>query len=462
MMQDSVEFIDEEKIVKMLEAGALADDGEIMAILDKAENFEGLTPIEVAALLAIEKQELLERMFSIAGKIKEHIYGDRVVMFAPLYVSDYCVNNCDYCGFSCKCKFDRKKLTMDEVREEVKILEKMGHKRLALEAGEDPVNCSIEYILDCINTIYSLKLENGEIRRVNVNIAATTVEDYKKLLDVGIGTYILFQETYHEPTYKAMHHSGPKRNYTYHTTAFDRAMTAGIEDVGGGVLFGLYDYRFEVMGLMLHNAHLEEHFGVGFHTISVPRICEAPGNSLEKYKHLVDDETFMKIVAVLRLAVPFTGMIVSTRESAEMRKKVISMGVSQLSGGSSVEVGGYSTREKHGSQFSVTDDRSAGDIIYSLMDEGLIPSFCTACYRKGRTGDRFMSLAKSGNIKNVCLPNALMTLMEYSLDYGDIKFQKKAWELITSKIGQIENKKIYDLTYKNLALLKQGKRDLYI
>ncbi|MBR1737929.1 MAG: [Firmicutes bacterium] len=344
----------------------------------------------------------------------------------------------------------------------VEILEKMGHKRLALEAGEDPVNCPIDYILECINTIYSMKADNGEIRRVNVNIAATTVENFKKLKEVGIGTYILFQETYHKETYERVHIAGPKKNYEYHTTAFDRAMEAGIDDVGGGVLFGLYDYKYEIMGLMLHNEHLEEKFGVGFHTISVPRLCKAEGNDMDKFKYIVSDEEFKKLVAIIRLAVPFTGMIISTRESKEMRKELIKLGISQISGGSSVEVGGYSARESGGNQFKMADHRSAQEIIYWLMDEGLVPSFCTACYRKGRTGDRFMSLAKSGNIKNVCLPNALMTLKEYSLDYGNEKFREKAEKLISEKIDYIENEKVRELVKNNLKELENGKRDLYI
>ena len=461
-MQQEKFFIDEVYMNQLLNQAKQVSDGEIERILDKADRFEGLQHEDVAALLMAEKPEHWDRIFRIAGKIKEHIYGERVVLFAPLYVSDYCVNKCEYCGFNCDNQFERRQLTMDEIRKEVEILEKMGHKRLAIEAGEDPKNCPIEYILECIRTIYDMKFENGEIRRANVNIAATTVENYKKLLDIGIGTYILFQETYHKETYERVHVAGPKKNYRYHTTAFDRAMEAGIEDVGGGVLFGLYDYRFEVLGLMLHNEHLEEMFGVGFHTISVPRICDADGVDRVRYKYAVDDESFKKIVAIIRLAVPFTGMIVSTRETAEMRAELIKMGISQVSAASSVEVGGYAMREKKGSQFSVADERSAKEVIYWLMDEGLIPSFCTACYRKCRTGDRFMSLAKSGNIKNVCLPNALMTLKEYTLDYGDPVFNEKAEAIIADKVQNIENDKIQALVLENLARMDAGERDLYI
>lgn len=455
-------FIDEQYMTQLLEQAKQTDMAEITRILDKADRFEGLTHQEVASLLMLEDQEQLHRMFSIAYKIKQHIYGNRIVMFAPLYVSDYCINECKYCSYNCNHRFERKRLNMDEVREEVKILESMGHKRLAVEAGEDDVNCPIEYILECIKTIYDMKFENGEIRRLNVNIAATTVENYKKLKDVGIGTYILFQETYHKPTYLDMHVSGPKRNYEYHTTAFDRAMQGGIDDVGGGVLFGLYDPYFEVLGLMLHNEHLEKEFGVGFHTISVPRIRKADGALQTNFQYAVDDETFKKLVAVIRLAVPFTGMIVSTRESKEMRKELIRLGISQMSAGSATGVGGYREGQESHAQFEVVDERDAMSVIKWIMDEGMVPSFCTACYRSGRTGDRFMSLAKSGNIKNVCLPNALMTLAEYTLDYGDEEFKQKAYATIEREIPKIENEKIRELTRQNIEKIKQGERDFFV
>ncbi|MBQ2614208.1 MAG: [Clostridia bacterium] len=455
-------FIDEQYIEKLLENAKTTDAKEIDRILDKADSFEGLTHQEVASLLMLENPEQLKRMFSIAHKIKQHIYGNRIVMFAPLYVSDYCVNECKYCSYNCKHKFERKRLTMDEVREEVKILESMGHKRLAVEAGEDDENCPIEYILECMKTIYDMKFENGEIRRLNVNIAATTVENYQKLKEVGIGTYILFQETYHKPTYLDMHISGPKRDYDYHTTAFDRAMQGGIDDVGGGVLFGLYNPYFEVMGLMLHNEHLEKEFGVGFHTISVPRIRKAEGALQSQYPYAVDDETFKKLVAIIRLAVPFTGMIVSTRESKDMRKELIRLGISQMSAGSATGVGSYQKNKKAHVQFEVIDERDAMSVIKWIMDEGMVPSFCTACYRSGRTGDRFMSLAKSGNIKNVCLPNALMTLAEYTLDYGDEEFKQKAIQTIERELPNIENEKVRELTRENIEKIKQGQRDLFV
>lgn len=462
-MKECGNFIDHQYIMDLLEQSKSAGDAKITEILDKAERFDGLTPEEVAVLLTTDNKEHQKRIFKIADKIKQHIYGDRIVMFAPLYVSDYCVNNCSYCGFNCKNKFQRTRLSMDEIREEVKILEAMGHKRLALEAGEDPINCDIEYILDCMRTIYDMKLGNGEIRRVNVNIASTTVENYKKLKEVGIGTYILFQETYHRETYERVHIGGPKKNYEYHLTAFDRAMEAGIDDVGGGVLFGLSDdWRYEILGLMLHNKHLEDTFGVGFHTISVPRMCPAEGNDLSCF-HSLEDDTFLRIVSIIRLAVPFTGIIISTRENSKMRKELIRLGVSQMSGGSSVDVGGYSKgNHSKGSQFVTSDDRSAQDIIRWIMEEGMVPSFCTACYRKGRTGDRFMELAKTGNIKNVCLPNGLMTLKEYALDYGDESFLKLANEVIEKHIPNIENDKVRALVMENLKKLEQGERDLFL
>ncbi len=455
-------FIDSKYIENLLLTAKDATDQEIENILDKADRFEGLTHHEVAVLLQTDNAKHMDRIFEVAGNIKKHIYGERVVMFAPLYVSDYCVNKCAYCGFRCDHDYPRKRLTMDEIREEVRILESMGHKRLAVEAGEDPVNCPIEYIEEVLKTIYDMKFKNGEIRRANVNIAATTVENYRRLKNAGIGTYILFQETYHQPTYEKLHLAGPKRDYWYHTTAFDRAQQGGIDDVGGGVLFGLYDYKFEVLGLLLHNEHLEKRFNVGFHTISVPRIREADGADNTAAHYVPTDEEFLKLVAIIRMAVPFTGMIVSTRESMEIRKKLISIGISQVSGGSSVEVGGYAMREANAPQFILADSRPAGTIIEWLMDEGLVPSFCTACYRKGRTGDRFMSLAKSGNIKNVCLPNALTTLCEYAQDYGDDSFRAKADQIIEKHIPTILNEKVRQLTIDNIVRIKAGERDLYL
>ncbi|MDR1650703.1 MAG: [FeFe] hydrogenase H-cluster radical SAM maturase HydG [Synergistaceae bacterium] len=453
--------IDAARVESILELARGTDGKRLDSILDRAEALKGLSPEDTAALLATDSPRHIERMFRIAGRIKEAIYGERVVMFAPLYVSDHCVNKCEYCGYSCGNKFTRRRLTMEEIRAEAEILERMGHKRLALEAGEDPVNCPIEYILEAIGAIYGMKVGSGEIRRVNVNIAATTEENYRKLHETGIGTYILFQETYHEPTYTRLHQSGPKKDFNYHLTAFDRAMRSGIDDVGGGVLFGLYDWRFEVLALMLHNRHLDETFGAGFHTISMPRLCQAQGMDMSSYRVLSDGD-FKRVVSAVRIAVPYTGMIISTRESPAMRKELIKLGVSQISGGSSVEVGGYASRENGGEQFEVAYSRPALDVIRWLMDEDLVPSFCTACYRRGRTGDRFMSLAKSGNIKNVCLPNALMTLCEYMMDYGDDSFRTQADALIHKNLAKIENAVMRELTRENIEKIKRGGRDLFV
>lgn len=455
-------FIDHDYIYSLLDAAKATSDEEMTRILDKADHLLGLTHQEVACLISTENPDHIGRIFQIANKIKHHIYGDRIVLFAPLYISDHCVNNCLYCGFNCNHNYERKKLTLDEVREEVRLLEAMGHKRLAVEAGEDPVNCPIEYVLDVLKTIYDMKFENGDIRRCNVNIAATTVEDYRALHEAGIGTYILFQETYHRPTYEAVHAGGPKRDYLYHLTAFDRAMQGGIDDVGAGVLFGLSDYRFEVIAMMMHGEHLEKEYGVGFHTISVPRIQKADGADLSVAKHIPTDDDFLKLVAVLRLAVPYTGMIISTRESLQMRKKLLQIGISQISGGSTVEVGGYQKRENQSSQFEVADGRPAAEVIDWLLDQGVVPSFCTACYRKGRTGDRFMALAKTGNIKNVCLPNALMTLQEYACDYGTDEFWRKTERLIGRQLPNIGSETMRETTKANIERIKSGERDLYV
>ena len=457
-------FINHEYIYKILEETKNPSNEQIKEVLNRAKNREGLDYKDIAILLQAEDEKDLKEIYSLAGEIKRDIYGKRVVVFAPLYVSDYCVNNCVYCGYKRDNKFNRRRLTMDEVAQEVKILEQMGHKRLALELGEDPVNAPIDYVLECLDTIYKTQNNNGEIRRVNVNIAATTVENYKLLKEKGIGTYILFQETYHKPTYDKMHPKSLKGDYNYHLTAFDRAMEAGIDDVGAGVLFGLADPRFEVLGLMMHNAHLEEKFGVGFHTISVPRLQEAKGVTLENYPHLLDDKMFKKIVAILRIAVPFTGLILSTRETPEMRKELLKYGVSQISAGSSTGVGGYKEREegKEVKQFKTNDERSPIEILKELLSDGYIPSYCTACYRKGRTGDRFMSLAKSGNIKYVCEPNALMTLLEFTLDYGDEELYKKSLEIIDKEVENIEREDIKSLTKESMEKMKKGQRDFYL
>ncbi|MCT4662001.1 MAG: [FeFe] hydrogenase H-cluster radical SAM maturase HydG [Tissierellales bacterium] len=457
-------FINHDYIENLLETAKTATSEQIDQILDKADLHKGLSHEEIAVLLQTEDPKQLQRIFKIAGDIKKSIYGNRIVVFAPLYVSDYCVNNCKYCGYRRDNSFPRRKLTMDEIQKEVQILEKLGHKRLAFEAGEDPVNCTIDYVLDAIDAIYNTKLDNGAIRRINVNIAATTVENYVKLKEKGIGTYILFQETYHKPTYEDMHPKSIKGDYNYHLTAFDRAMEAKIDDVGGGVLFGLADYKFEVLGLMLHNEHLEKEYGVGFHTISVPRLKKAEGMTLKEFPHLVSDDEFKKLVAIIRLAVPFTGMILSTRESVEMRQEVIKYGISQVSAGSCTGVGGYKEKEegKVADQFQLSDERSPMEVLKSLMKNGYIPSYCTACYRNGRTGDRFMRLAKSGQIQHVCQPNAMMTLTEYALDYGDDEFRQMADKVIAQELEKIEREDIKELLTNNLERLKNGERDLFL
>ena len=457
-------MINEQLIYETLEKNKNVPKEALLNIIDKGSKLQGLTYDEIAAILQNDDEEVTKALFKAAGEIKNKIYGNRVVMFAPLYISNYCVNSCKYCGYQACNQFDRKKLLQEEIIQEVKILEQMGHKRIALEAGEDPNNCPLDYVLEAIDTIYSVKTNDGNIRRINVNVAATTVENYKKLKDRDIGTYILFQETYHRPTYEVMHTDCLKGNYEYHLTAFDRAMEAGIDDVGAGVLFGLYDYKFEVLGLMMHNAHLEQKYGVGFHTISVPRLKKAEGMDLDMFPHILDDETFKRLIAVIRLAVPFTGMILSTRESVELRREAIHYGISQVSAGSSTGVGGYKEREDGRSveQFDVSDHRSPLEVVKSLLAQGFVPSYCTACYRSGRTGDRFMQLAKSGNIHNVCSPNALMTLMEYVEDFGDSELKSSAKELIYKEAEKLENEKVKALLIKNLGLIETGERDLFL
>lgn len=463
-MEKKINFINQEYIEKLLEESKSTDFNEIDRILNKAENKEGLTHKEVASLLQIKDENQKRRLYEIAGELKKSIYGNRIVVFAPLYVSDYCVNNCTYCGYKRDNKFPRKKLTREQIQNEVRLLEKMGHKRLALELGEDPVNVPIDYVLDAIDAVYTTKFENGSIRRINVNIAATTVENYKKLKEAEIGTYILFQETYHKPTYEKVHPKSLKGDYEYHLTAFNRAMEGGIDDVGAGVLFGLADYKYEIIALMLHNEYLEANYGVGFHTISVPRIKKAEGMSLDEYPYQIDDDTFRNIVAIIRLAVPFTGMILSTRETAELRRELIKYGISQISAGSSADVGGYTDREegKTRTQFELADHRTPLEVLKELLDQDCIPSYCTACYRMGRTGDRFMQLAKSGNIQNVCSPNALLTLMEYAMDYGNLELTEKVEKVIAREIKNIKREDIKLLTLEKLEKIKNGERDLYL
>lgn len=459
------EFINDEEILDSLAfAKEHKNDRELIeAILKKAEDMQGISHREAAVLLECELPDVTEHIYDLAKRIKDRFYGNRIVMFAPLYLSNYCVNGCVYCPYHYKNKhIARKKLTQEEIRKEVIALQDMGHKRLALEAGEDPVNNPIEYILECIDTIYNIKHKNGAIRRVNVNIAATTVENYRKLKDAGIGTYILFQETYHKKTYEELHPTGPKSNYAYHTEAMDRAMEGGIDDVGLGVLFGLNMYRYDFVGLLMHAEHLEAAQGVGPHTISVPRICPADDIDVNEFSNAIPDEIFEKIVALIRIAVPYTGMIISTRESQRVREKVLQLGVSQISGGSRTSVGGYAEpepEEENSAQFDISDHRSLDEIVNWLTEMSFIPSFCTACYREGRTGDRFMSLLKSGQISNCCQPNALMTLKEYIMDYASEETKKNAEALIEKEIENVTNPKVRDIAKERLKMIEEGKRD---
>lgn len=458
------EFINDAEICETLKyADAHKDDLELVdTILEKAKKRKGLDHREASVLLACDNAEKIKEIYDLAEQIKKDFYGNRIVMFAPLYLSNYCVNGCLYCPYHQKNKhIARKKLTQEEVAKEVIALQDMGHKRLAIEAGEDPVNNPIEYILECIKTIYSIKHKNGAIRRVNVNIAATTVENYRKLKEAGIGTYILFQETYHKESYEYLHPTGPKHNYAYHTEAMDRAMEGGIDDVGIGVLFGLDKYRYEFAGLLMHAEHLEAVHGVGPHTISVPRVKRADDIDPNDFDNSLSDEMFCKIAACIRIAVPYTGMIISTRETPAVREKIIRLGVSQISGGSRTSVGGYTEEERpHDTeQFDVSDNRTLDEVVNWLMGAGYIPSFCTACYREGRTGDRFMSLCKSGQIQNCCHPNALMTLKEFLMDYASEDTRKKGEALIEKEIGNIGSEKVKEIVRERLVKIENGERD---
>lgn len=455
-------FIENQKISDLLEAAKKATPEEVLKIIEKAADCQGLSTYEVAALLNVEDDATLNEMYKTAGKIKERIYGNRIVMFAPLYVSNYCINGCTYCGYKCSNKFERRKLTDEEIACEARTIQDMGHKRIVLEAGEDDKNCSIDYITNAMKVVYDTVTEKGSIRRINVNIAATTVENYALLKEAGIGTYILFQETYHKETYEKMHIHGPKSNFVYHLTAMDRAMEGGIDDVGIGALFGLYDYKFEVMGMMFHKEHLEEVFGVGPHTMSVPRLKKANDVDSKDYPYLVTDKDFKKIVGIIRLAVPYTGIILSTREEPAFREEVIEVGVSQVSSGSKTDVGGYNDTAGLGEQFELGDHRTSGEVIKSLCEQGYLPSFCTACYRSGRTGDRFMQVAKNGQIHNLCLPNALMTFKEYLEDYADDEMKVLGEAVIEKHIQDIESEKVKALTKERLESIKKGQRDLFL
>ncbi len=459
------EFINHQEILETLDyAEKNRENFELIdAIIEKARKKKGISHREASVLLACQDEERNEQIFQLAREIKREFYGSRIVMFAPLYLSNYCVNGCLYCPYHLKNKhIPRKKLTQEEIVREVTALQDMGHKRLALETGEDPVNNPIEYVLESIKTIYSIKHKNGAIRRVNVNIAATTEENYRKLKEAGIGTYILFQETYHKESYERLHPTGPKHNYCYHTEAMDRAMTAGIDDVGIGVLFGLELYKYEFAGLLMHAEHLEARFGVGPHTISVPRVRKADDIDPDEFDNGIDDDTFAKIVALIRVAVPYTGMIISTREGAKCRERLLNLGISQISGGSRTSVGGYVEEEpedESSAQFDVSDNRTLDQVVRWLMELGYIPSFCTACYREGRTGDRFMSLLKSGQIGNCCHPNALMTLKEYLEDYASEETKKLGDQLIEKEILNVPSEKVREILKNNLRAISEGRRD---
>ena len=459
------DFINHEEILDTL---AYADQNKenstlIDSIIQKAKKRKGLSHREASVLLACPIPEKNEEIFRLAEQIKKDFYGNRIVMFAPLYLSNYCINGCTYCPYHAKNKhIARKQLSQEEIRKEVIALQDMGHKRLALEAGEDPVRNTMDYYLECIRTIYSIHHRNGAIRRVNINIAATTVDHYRLLKEAGIGTYILFQETYHKESYLSLHPTGPKHDYNYHTEAMDRAMQGGIDDVGLGVLFGLDKYRYEFAGLLMHAEHLEAAFGVGPHTISVPRLRHADDIDPDQFDNGIDDDTFAKIVACIRIAVPYTGMIISTRENQQSRERVLHLGISQISGGSRTSVGGYCEPEpedEKSEQFDVSDTRTLDEVVRWLMEMDYIPSFCTACYREGRTGDRFMSLVKSGQIANCCGPNALMTLKEYLEDYASEDTRQKGLELILKETDRIPNPKIREIAIRNLKAIAAGQRD---
>lgn len=453
------EVINKEYINKVLKAAKNPSMDEISRILKKAQLREKLNHMEIAILLNAHDPKQLEEIYTIAGEIKEEIYGSRVVMFAPLYISNFCVNNCKYCGYRRDNKFPRKKLDQEHIKQQAINLEKLGHKRLALEVGESPTETPIDYVVESIKTIY----ENSSIRRINVNIAATTVEDYKKLHDVGIGTYILFQETYDKEAFADQHPKSLKGDYDYHLHAFDRAFEAGIDDVGAGVLFGLANYKFEVMSLIIHNEYLEEKYGVGFHTISVPRLKKAEGMTLEDYPHIISDEQFKRLVTIIRLAVPYVGIILSTRETMEIREELIKHGVSQISAGSKTDVGGYhdDMEEHEPDQFELSDERSVMEVNKDLISKGFIPSYCTACYRKGRTGDRFMSLAKAGTIGLICEPNALMTLTEYIMDYGDQDLIETGLQFVFKHADTIKNQTVKENLKTNIYRIIKGERDLF-
>ena len=458
------EFIDDAEIRETLDYAARNRGNRtlIEEIINKAATCKGLTHREAAVLLECDQPDLVERYMQLARELKQRLYGNRIVLFAPLYLSNYCINGCVYCPYHGKNRtIPRKKLTQDEIRQEVIELKKMGHKRLAVEAGEHPIYNPLDYIIESIKTIYDTRVGNGAIRRVNVNIAATDVDSYHRLHEAGIGTYILFQETYNKANYEALHPTGPKSDYCWHTEAMDRAMQGGCDDVGIGVLYGLTTYRYDLVGLLMHAEHLEARFGVGPHTISVPRICPADDISLEDFPDVLPDDIFCRIVAIIRLSAPYTGMIISTRESKRVRERVLELGISQISGGSRTSVGGYTTEERHyeTAQFDVSDQRTLDEVIAWLLDIDMMPSFCTACYREGRTGDRFMTLVKAGKISHCCTPNAMLTLKEYLEDYASPETRAKGEAMIARELGLLPNERIRDLAERRLNDIAHGQRD---
>ena len=458
------EFIDDAEIRETLDYAARNRGNRtlIEEIINKAATCKGLTHREAAVLLECDQPDLVERYMQLARELKQRLYGNRIVLFAPLYLSNYCINGCVYCPYHGKNRtIPRKKLTQDEIRQEVIALQKMGHKRLAVEAGEHPIYNPLDYIIESLKTIYDTRVGNGAIRRVNVNIAATDVDSYHRLHEAGIGTYILFQETYNKANYEALHPTGPKSDYCWHTEAMDRAMQGGCDDVGIGVLYGLTTYRYDLVGLLMHAEHLEARFGVGPHTISVPRICPADDISLEDFPDVLPDDIFCRIVAIIRLSAPYTGMIISTRESKRVRERVLELGISQISGGSRTSVGGYTTEERHDetAQFDVSDQRTLDEVIAWLLDIDMMPSFCTACYREGRTGDRFMTLVKAGKISHCCTPNAMLTLKEYLEDYASPETRAKGEAMIARELGLLPNERIRDLAERRLNDIAHGQRD---
>jgi 2-iminoacetate synthase len=453
-------IINENKIQALITNSACPS--EIREILTKGEEMKGLSLADCAKLLSIQDVELLQLLFISAKKVKQAIYGPRLVLFAPLYVSNFCVNNCQYCAFHVSNPAPRKKLSLAEVKEQVEILAAMGHKRLLLEFGEHEIKNPIDYVVEAIKTIYAVKKGQGEIRRVNVNIAATTVENYRRLKAVGIGTYQLFQETYHRPTYEKLHR-GPKADYARQITAMFRAFKAGIDDLGIGVLFGLYDYRFEVLALIQYAQLMEQVLGVGPHTISVPRLQPARTVQLD-LKYQVSDQDFLKLIAILRLAVPYTGMIISTRERPAIRRQAFAIGISQASAASKTEPGGYSAGEQSSAaeQFNLNDHRSLDEVVQDICRLGYLPSFCTGCYRLGRTGEVFMKLAKTGKINEMCQPNALLTFKEYLLDYASAETRQVGEQGIADHLKAIKNQEIKQALIKNLERLENEERDLYV